>query len=72
MPIKQKANRTEHTNDAGLLHREDGPAVEYLTGAEAWYLNGKQHRIGGPAVTFEDGSKEYWEHGKFVGREAAP
>jgi len=25
----------------GLLHREDGPAVEYESGAKSWYLNGR-------------------------------
>ncbi len=24
----------------GLLHREDGPAVEYESGSKSWYLNG--------------------------------
>jgi hypothetical protein len=24
----------------GLLHRENGPAVEYASGNEAWYING--------------------------------
>jgi hypothetical protein len=27
----------------GLLHREDGPAVEYLGGAKSWYLEGKKY-----------------------------
>ena len=26
----------------GVLHREDGPAVEYADGSKGWYLNGKQ------------------------------
>ena len=24
-----------------VLHREDGPAVEYVNGTKIWYLNGK-------------------------------
>jgi hypothetical protein len=24
-----------------ILHREDGPAIEYANGAKSWYLNGK-------------------------------
>jgi len=27
-----------------LLHREDGPAIEYPEGDKRWYLNGKLHR----------------------------
>jgi hypothetical protein len=26
----------------GLLHREDGPAIEYTTGRNDWYLQGKK------------------------------
>ena len=26
----------------GLRHREDGPAIEYTSGAGEWYLHGKQ------------------------------
>ena len=25
-----------------ILHREDGPAVEYADGRESWYINGKR------------------------------
>ena len=28
----------------GELHREDGPAVEYVSGTKHWYLNGERHR----------------------------
>lgn len=26
-----------------LLHREDGPAVEYLDGTKEWWINNKQY-----------------------------
>ena len=41
------------------LHREDGPAVEYVNGSKEWYLNGKCHRVDGPAVEYDYGTK-YW------------
>ena len=25
-----------------ILHREDGPAIEYSNGCKSWYLNGKE------------------------------
>ena len=28
-------------DEDGLLHREDGPAVEWNDGYKAWWLNGK-------------------------------
>ena len=43
----------------GILHREDGPAVEYPKGGKSWYLNGKCHREDGPAVEYANGEK-YW------------
>jgi hypothetical protein len=33
----------EWRNENGLLHREDGPAIEYLNGDKEWYLNGMEH-----------------------------
>ena len=37
----------------GLRHREDGPAIKYITGSEEWYLNGKRHRTDGPAIMYD-------------------
>lgn len=47
-------------NDAGILHREDGPAVEWNNGSKEWYFNGKRHRLDGPAVERFNGHKEWW------------
>jgi len=30
-------------NSKGELHREDGPAIEYITGTKYWYLNNKNY-----------------------------
>ena len=43
----------------GKLHREDGPALEYLNGRKEWWLDGKIHREDGPAVITPIGSL-YW------------
>lgn len=37
-------------NNNGLLHRVDGPAVEYSDGTELWFMNGLRHRTDGPAI----------------------
>ena len=34
----------------GVLHREDGPTVEYSDGRKLWYFNDKRHREDGPAM----------------------
>lgn len=47
-----------------VLHREDGPALEYTDGEKWWYLNGELHRENGPAVERPNGTKEWYLNGK--------
>lgn len=42
------------------FHREDGPAIEWASGAKEWYVNGHQHRIGGPADEWSEGVCKRW------------
>ena len=42
------------------LHREDGPALELVSGTKYWYINGKRHRIDGPAIEWVDGHKSWY------------
>jgi len=53
----------------GLLHRTNGPAIEWADGIKEWYNMGMRHRTNGPAVEYADGSmlwfikgKQYTEH----------
>lgn len=50
----------------GALHREDGPAIEWCTGAESWFYEGVRHRIDGPAfqISKEEGKKGWWLNGQ--------
>ena len=43
-----------------ILHREDGPALEYPNGDKEWRLNGKCHREDGPAFESSTGNKAYY------------
>ena len=52
-----------------ILHREDGPAIEYADGFKSYWIQGKLHREDGPAVVWADGSKEYYIHGKLMTKE---
>ena len=52
-----------------VLHRTDGPAVEYADGSKVWYLNGHRHRTDGPAVEWADGYKEWWLNGEHLTQE---
>jgi hypothetical protein len=47
-----------------ILHREDGPAIEWWDGSKSWYLNGKRHREDGPAVECWDGRKSWCLNGE--------
>ena len=42
-----------------ILHRENGPAVEWDDGEKWWYFEDKKHRLDGPAVEYSDG-RELW------------
>jgi len=47
------------------LHRENGPAVEWINGDKSWFLHGQRHRLDGPAV--EWACHKYWYyHGKYI------
>jgi hypothetical protein len=67
MPNSQCHNDTtcKYWNLAGsdLLHREDGPAVEYVNGDRSWFIYGKRHRMDGPAVEWGD-RMEWWINGE--------
>ena len=54
-----------------LLHREDGPAIEYKNGDKAWYKFGVLHRLDGPAIDNINGYKAWFVDGK-LHREDGP
>jgi hypothetical protein len=47
-----------------ILHRTDGPAIEYADGNKQWWVEDKRHRLDGPAVEHADGSVEWWVEDK--------
>ena len=58
-----------------IIHREDGPAVEFTDGYKAWYINGKRHREDGPAIEYVSeteyvsGTKEWFINGHYLSEE---
>ena len=64
------ADNTEHyyykDPERRVLHREDGPAVHFKNGYEAWYINSQLHRLDGPARTYSNGKKEWYLHGDYM------
>lgn len=55
----------------GYLHREDGPAIEYINGNKVWCINGQRHRENGPAIEFINGDKYWYKNGR-LHREDGP
>jgi len=53
-----------------ILHREDGPAVEWSDGHKEWFLNGILHREDGPAIEYVDGSKSWHLNGECLSEQA--
>jgi hypothetical protein len=54
-----------------ILHREDGPAIEWKGGRKFWYLNGELHREDGPAIEWANGDKSWYLNG-ILHREDGP
>ena len=51
-------------NNAGELHRDDGPAVLWADGTKLWYQNGLRHRTDGAAVEWPSGNKAWYINGE--------
>lgn len=51
-----------------VLHRVDGPAVEYASGDtrvhKSWHIDGKLHRVDGPAVEYSSGERHWYIDGE--------
>jgi hypothetical protein len=58
-------------NSECQLHREDGPAIERVSGTKEWFRNGLFHREDGPAFEGSDGTKE-WHRNDKLHREDGP
>lgn len=57
-------DKIEWRNKEGLLHRLDGPAIEWPNGVKEWYCNGVRHRLDGPALWLSNDSWQWWQDGK--------
>lgn len=49
-----------------VWHRDDGPAVELISGYKEWRINGKIHREDGPAQIFSDGLQFWYFNAKKI------
>jgi hypothetical protein len=51
-------------NAEGQLHNENGPAIVFVDGYKAYWINGKLHNPNGPAVVYPNGGKAYLINGE--------
>jgi hypothetical protein len=70
MSVQSDGTRLWHVN--GMLHRDDGPAVERANGTREWWLNGLRHREDGPAIERVDGYRLWCVNGERVSPEDFP
>ena len=45
-----------------VLHRENGPAIEYANSDKFWLQNGQLHRTDGPAIERANGHKAWYQN----------
>ncbi len=64
--MKVDNNGTKYWYLGNKLHREDGPAVEFIVGEKYWYLNNQLHREDGPAIEGICGEKIWRLNGKAI------
>ena len=50
-------------NNAGQIHRDNGPAVLTAFETKIWMQNGQLHRTDGPAVVWFEGTKQWYQNG---------
>ena len=63
--VNELGSKFYHSDKAmEVLHREDGPAIEFESGTKKWYRDGKLHRTDGPAIEWSDGDKHWYQDGK--------
>ena len=63
MSIDKSGTKRYYVNK--VLHREDGPAIEYSNGSKYWYKNGKLHRENKAAIEYADGAKIWCKNGLY-------
>jgi hypothetical protein len=62
--IDSNGDRCWYKPGTRVLHRLDGPAIEYADGIREWWVDGKRHRLDGPAIEYASGTREWWVDGK--------
>ena len=58
--VDEYGNRRWFVN--GMLHRTDGPAIEWRDGDRWWYKDGQLHREDGPAVERANGDRKWYRN----------
>jgi len=55
-----------HWDSTKILHRLDGPAIEFADGDRYWFVDGRRHRLDGPACELADGDRYWYVDGKYL------
>ena len=60
--VDEKGTIRWYKKGTEILHREDGPAMEYFDGDKFWFQNNKLHRLDGPACEYSNGDKHWYRN----------
>lgn len=61
--MKVKRWHIESEPRVKVLHRADGPAIEYPDGTKKWFCHGVLHRMEGPAAEYNNGERAWYRNG---------
>ena len=64
--IRSGTKRYFKDKEMTILHRLDGPAVQYASGYKEWNVDGKLHRTDGPAIEYPYGGKAWYINDVFI------
>lgn len=62
--VNDYGDKIYYLNDQ--IHREDGPACEFVEGYKSWWQHGKRHRLDGPAIEYEGGSEDWYYQDQYI------
>ena len=64
--IDKEGTKRYYIKGTNILHREDGPAIEFFNGSKYWYKYNKRHRLDGPAIEWFNGAKSFYINDKYI------
>ena len=62
----------QYRDEYGIVHRENGPAYEFINGTKKWLIHGMFHRLEGAAIIWNNGVKDWYITGSLIHKDFHP